>query len=52
MTSSDIIFLTNRNMLEEYGKYKTVTGKQVHLSSAMRQDDMVHYYGEQLLKIL
>jgi hypothetical protein len=24
----------------------------VHLSSAMRQDDMVHYYGEQLLKIL
>ena len=39
-------------MLEEYGKYESVQGKKVHLSTAIDQEQMVTYYGSELFKIL
>ena len=39
-------------MLEEYGKYETISGKKVHLEWTLPFEKMVRWYWREILEIL
>jgi len=39
-------------MLEEHGKYESIQGKKIHLSQAIEHQQMIMYYGTEIVKIL